>query len=445
MNVVFVLIDALRASNLGCYGYSKPTSPCIDSLSRKGMIVSKAFSTINTTDPSITSIFSGLYPSSHGILRHGVPYNSQSVREYLLTARKSLPEVFYDHGFNTMAVDWLGRWHRRGFRKYLGIDKTFLGHSRLVDELYLRNRINATAYTNAALEYMDSFSQPFFLFIHYWDLHAGYSVPRQHAKLFPADDKTKLSKVLPFPCVPSWDAAVQRMSWLGRTVGDRIAQYDGGINYIDSEISRIVARLSNRGILDDTLIIITSDHGESLVEHGIYFEHHGLYDVSVHVPLLIYAPSIVRPKTIYDGLVSHVDLYSTISSLVGFDGESRDGRNFYPAILGERYRGRSAVFFEESHTERKRGVRTSTNKFIEASSEEHARCRYCLRIHGGTKELYDLARDSDENNNLAASNTNMVREFSSLIREWAGHLATNRALAQRRQLEVRGEDSQGRS
>jgi arylsulfatase A-like enzyme len=296
----------------------------------------------------------------------------------------------------------------------------------LLDELYLRSKINATAYTNSALDFLKSSKQPFFLFIHYWDLHSGYSVPRQFVKHFVTDDRAKLSSVMPFPAVPAWRAAIEKTFWFGKTIGERIGQYDGAINYVDSEIARIVNYLANRGILDDTLFVVTSDHGESLGEHEIYFDHHGLYDVSIHVPLIFSAPQILGSKKVVEGLVSHVDIYPTILDMLGLGDASSNGRSVLDLMNGNNSRGRGAVFFEERHAQRKHGVRTTSLKYIEALTIEGARCRYCLRVHGGSRELYDLSKDKKEEVNLIYSNKIASDGLSTILRDWVGLIEASR-------------------
>lgn len=109
LNVVLIVVDALRAQNLGIYGYHKDTSPNIDWLGKRGVVFDNAFSCINTTDPSVTSIFTGRYPISHGIINHGTKLTQSEVHAFLRRNIKTLPEILKSNGYITLALDWLGR------------------------------------------------------------------------------------------------------------------------------------------------------------------------------------------------------------------------------------------------------------------------------------------------------------------------------------------------
>ena len=121
-NVVLIGIDALRADHLGCYGYDKETSPNIDDLSRNGVIFENAFSCSNATDPSFTTMLSGKYPISHGIRNHGAKVTNYMLQNFYKQEIKFLSETLKDNGYKTFGIDWLGRWHKKGFEYYLGED-----------------------------------------------------------------------------------------------------------------------------------------------------------------------------------------------------------------------------------------------------------------------------------------------------------------------------------
>ncbi|MFX0141164.1 MAG: sulfatase-like hydrolase/transferase, partial [Candidatus Hodarchaeota archaeon] len=125
-NIIFIIIDALRARNLSCYGYPILISPNIDMISKEGILFEDSYSCSNCTDASRTTIFSGMYPTSHGILGHGGLWRDKKIGE--VDTRKLydsgillLPEILRAKGYTTLAVDWLGRWHRRGFDHYSGM------------------------------------------------------------------------------------------------------------------------------------------------------------------------------------------------------------------------------------------------------------------------------------------------------------------------------------
>jgi len=213
-----------------------------------------------------------------------------------------------------------------------------------------------------------------------------------------------------------------------KTVSQQIAEYDGAIRYVDGEIGRLMEGLKKHGIADQTLVIITSDHGESLTEHGIYFDHHGLYEVSIHVPLIMRYPEVLSAGKAVEGFVQHIDLVPTILDLVGINrhAEDFDGESLMP-LIHEGKELRSAVYIEEAYAQRKRAIRTKKYEYIKAPSEESAVCRLCNRIHGGVEELYDLESDPEQNHNLAQDKPETAKKLRNLLAEWMAYLEQKKA------------------
>jgi len=170
------------------------------------------------------------------------------------------------------------------------------------------------------------------------------------------------------------------------------------------------------------LIIITSDHGESLTEHEIFFDHHGLYEVTTQVPLILHNPNLFpRPKRI-KGMIQHVDLVPTLRDYLGINSEDPgfDGTSMRPLIDGEEENIRKFAFFEESYVQRKIGWRNETHKYIYAP-DGIGMCNYCQKVHAGVEELYDLKKDPQEMDNLVSGNRMMAdqlkTELESLIQK----------------------------
>ena len=430
-NILFVVIDALRAKNLGCYGYSKPTSPNIDNLAREGILFENAFSCSNVTDASLTTIFSGTYPMSHGILSHGGRWLGKRVgkvntRKLDEIGIRFLPEILKSKGYTTLAVDWLGRWHRRGYDHYSGMLheanpirfplKQIEGRLNLVSRRYARLE-KSTIIDEARLVTMyaenliaRNCDKKFLLFLHYWDLHSPYAAPAPFYKNIASNGVG--SKVLNL-------LKTRKRGWKydERTLDEWITRYDASIAYVDHEIGVLVDVLEKYGILDQTLIVLTSDHGESLTEHGIYFDHHGLYDVSIHVPLIFRYSAFPENKRI-TAFVQHFDLVPTILNLLEIDKKKLDGKSVLPLIYGETTQLHSAVFAEEALYQRKRAIRTANYKYIQALSQKGAICRRCKRIHGGIKELYDLNKDPEEKQNIIEKKTSLAGKLKERMSKW---------------------------
>jgi len=461
-NILFIIIDALRARNLGCYAYSKPTSPYIDSLAKEGVLFENAFSCAASTYPSLATIFSGKYPLSHGVIKVAptrlVHRNVQKLNE---TRTVFLPEVLRLTGYTTLAVDWLGRWNKRGYDYYSGL----LGRRRLKLLLLIQkltvesirtkfmlgiqnflnlHKIDAKTVTNKAVNLINKYrDKEFFLFVHYWDVHAPYNPPTNYIQKFNRydyDDNKSVKEVLG-SLKTKQRFYVQKYVMRGvKSINEVLARYDASIAYVDHEVERLIATLERNRIEEDTFIILTSDHGESLGEHGIYFSHHGLYDVTIHVPFILKYGDFLEKKRII-GLVQHVDITPTLLDVLGMeDGAlSLDGRSLIPMIFGKLNEIRQEVFCEEADTEWKRAVRTDNYKYIKAVSPKDAICQECDQVHGGIEELYDMNKDPRENNNIIGKNLNMAKILKEKLSTWVRSLEykkKNKGLQGRTQAEV---------
>lgn len=445
VNVLLIVVDALRADALGCYGSPKKITRNLDKLARKGVLFEEAYSCSNTTDPSLTSIFSGKYPRSHGIINHGGRVTREEVACFNRNRTVLLSEILKQRNYVTLSVDWLGRWHKRGFDSYIRASRQkpsfqawlrdfmrqhfhFLStlNSRIRKIRKLPKKIpydDAREVTDLAIRLIEQNKQKtFFLFVHYWDTHTPYNSPGDIAAQFQKKTSSTPTVDEILNSMPKHSNLRKRLSAM---IGDKattdqiIATYFSAVKFVDSQIGRLISRLRSLSILNRTLIIITSDHGESLTEHGIFFDHHGLYDVSLHVPLIFYSPHFSR-SIIVEALVQHVDILPTILDVLEISEStlSFDGRSMLPLISGEKTSIRSSIYAEETYTETKMAVRTKDFKYIEGPSEEKAVCRYCNIIHGGVEELYNLNKDPEETQNLVQEEVDLKREMQRRLNEW---------------------------
>ena len=450
-NVIFVLIDALRADALGCYGCRYKPSPNIDKIAEEGVLFKNAFSCSECTTPSLTSIFSGRYPRSHGIMRLHPSSKEISILNSLKV--KFLPEILSSAGYTTLALDWVGRWLKRGYNYYYGMPTSKFVESSVFKRLlqitsYLPSPLyyivraawrkiyphflnvsnieDAETFTNLAIDLIrHNRSEKFFLFIHYWDTHVPYNAPNDFMIPVNEGKNLKISDILRKIAHPTIRMKIRSFTKGIKTADRAIAKYYGAIKYIDSEIGKLMDNLSDMGMIDNTLIILTSDHGESLIEHEIYFSHHGLYDEVIHVPLVFKGPGIPEGIEI-DSLVQHVDIMPTILDILGIKWNRMDGKSLIPLIRGDMEKLRSAVYMEEASVERKMAIRTLDYKYICAPSKEEAVCKECGRIHGGVEELYDLKKDPFETNNIINQEREISEELRKSLFTWIRYLNQKR-------------------
>ena len=375
-NVILIAVDTLRADHLSLYGYKYQTCKNLDDLSKNAIVFKNAFSCTNATDPSFTSLFTGKEPHNHGINNHGRKITQQEINYFDSHKVKWLTSVVKEHGYSTAGIDWLGRWHKRDYETYP------FGILEFPESVKRKNESfrNCKAMTDRALGGMKNFREkPFFVFIHYWDVHRPYNYrSRITLRKFPN--------------------ALRHVS-----------EYDASIYYVDKQIRRIVRFLKKHNVLDKTIIVVTADHGESLGEHGIYYDHHGLYDCSMRIPLVIhmpgFSPAIVEP------FVQTTDVMPTLLELltIDFKEEEFDGLSLVPLMKGSKQHLREKVFFKETFYEKKFAVQTNRYKLIMAKNNKDATCSACHRIHGDSLlELYNLETDPDESYNI-------YREYPDIV------------------------------
>lgn len=364
-NLLLITIDTLRADHLGCYGYARAGTPRLDRLAAEGALVRDAIAVAPLTFPSHASILTALYPPRHGVRDNAdfrLPEVDTTLAEYLGT-----------NGYSTEAVvgsvvlaSGLGM--AQGFDVYDEPSET-LSAMEPGARTPFRPVLERTAaeVTDAALRALEGAREPSFLWVHYFDPHFEYRPPS------------------PF-----------REGFEGRP-------YDGEIAYTDSEIGRLIDRLEARGLLDRTLVAVTSDHGESLGEHGE--ETHGLllYDAALRVPLILRLPGVIPAGRRLAGPVSGVDLAPTLLDLIGLPAMGAiHGRSFAAALRGgAETEPADPVYSESIYPEKAYGwaptfaLRGRARKFIDAPEPE----------------VYDLSADPGETRNLAPAGAREVEDW----------------------------------
>ncbi len=409
MNFVLISIDSLRADRLGCYGYPRPTSPNIDELAAQGVVFESCFAPGVPTQPSFTSLFTGQFPTTHGIVAHR--------GRWVLDANAPfLPEILREHGYATAAVDNLANdhqnWFLRGFETYINPRErgTF-------PDCFQFNR--------PAIDWLrDSRRDPFFLMVHYWDPHTPYMPPMRYRDLFYKGDPTagnggSLDGFYRRPLmdwwVPKW---LDRMAagWPG-AAGPQItdidfvrSQYDAEVRCADDGVAQLVGELDALGILDETAVIIFGDHGEELGTHGIFFDHHGLYESNIQVPLVVKWPGASGGVRV-SSLVQHVDLAPTVLAAAGLPPcEEMDGRSLRDAVEGKGdLEDGGLLLTEECTWMAKWALREEGWKLIVAREAD---------FYGKPeRELYDLNSDSEEQHNLVESEPDRVRDMETRLED----------------------------
>lgn len=440
-NVVVLLLDTARAQNFSCYGYARPTSPAIDAIAAEGVLYEQAISTGCWSLPAQVSLLTGMFPSKHGAHELHLSY----AHPYPL-----LPEVLREAGYRTLGVspnswmsDEFGVTH--GFDVYLklwqvwptmpstrsGMSGLKVSLARQANRLYSRHLFPRRNRARHVRQHIDKLlataPEPFFLYAIFWDMHLPYYPSQQHA-----------TRWLPAGVTLDQAQQVNRHQlryFAGQTTMSETdfamlrAGYDGALATIDEEVGALVEALRQRGILDHTVLIITSDHGENLGEHGLMSHAYSLHDTLIHVPLILRYPECFPPGRRVPQQVQLTDLFPTLldmlhldlpgvqrelqgMSLLAQDADALQERLAYAEMLAphpsipalNRRVGVPEDTPRPAFDRALRCLRTPDYKVIWASDGQHA--------------LYDLHQDPDETTNRFVEEPELVATLLDLLHAW---------------------------
>ena len=403
MNLLLLIIDSLRADHLSSYGYHRLTSPHIDAFAREGVLFENTYSAYIPTTPAYTSALTGMDVMTTEVVSLGP-------KGPLDPNIRTLPEILKDKGYVSACIGF-GEGFYRGFDTYENYRAWMSWEERPGDKAGALNEKAIPRLERMAKE------QPFFLFLRHMDQHSPYLPPPPFDRMFYSGDETDPNKHSMEPVFAFKPFAEFFKSWMPPGITDAeyvIAQYDASIAYMDVCINRIFTRLEELGLADNTLVIITADHGETLMDHEIYFDHHGLYDQTLHVPLIIRCPGKLPQGKRIKGYTLHQDLTPTILDLLGFGDVAKelkmDGKSFVPLIEGKRATNYSEFYITECTWMRKRGWRTPHWKLIDSLEPD---------FHNKPPvELYNLIDDPGEFNNLADQEPQVVEALKTRMLNW---------------------------
>jgi arylsulfatase A-like enzyme len=300
LSVILIVVDTLRPDHLGCYGYSRETSPNINRFAADSVLFEKCFSHAPSTSASVSSILSGLLPHETKVT------NITMVPKQLAT----LPVLLGPHGYKTAAVvsNYVLR-EKRGWEKGFDIYDAKMKEQELNRNICERIAEHTTDRAITLLKKLHR--DDFFLWLHYQDPHGPYAPPAAYRKLFKSGQEEP--RIIRLNKTSSGRRGIPKYQKLGdnRDFYHYVSQYDGEIRYTDEQLKRIFDTLKDLGLYSDSLIILTADHGEGMGEHDYYFAHGDyIYNTLTHVPLIIKYPG--RPSGAKTDIVQHIDLVPTI-------------------------------------------------------------------------------------------------------------------------------------
>lgn len=332
-NVLVISIDTLRADHLGCYGYSRATSPHLDALVQRGVLFERAYSSAPWTLPSYGSLFTGLLPADH---RAGIVTEREDAWGRDVEPAKGTAELLR-RDVPTLAEIM----SQRGYRTAGFVSNPFLGSAAGVArgfQSYTSYQYNAQTGVDLALEWIGARSSArWFVFLHVIDPHLPYAPPRPFDTQF---SKQSIDELKDWPPgldqlrTGNPDAALKQMC---------VDQYDGEVAFVDAQIGRLLETLKSAGQLDDTLVVLHSDHGEEFWEHGSCDHGHTQYDELLHVPFALVWPKKLPAKRVHTR-VRTLDLLPTIAELIGVAApKDIEGKSLLTVIDGRESADRDTI------------------------------------------------------------------------------------------------------
>jgi arylsulfatase len=445
MHIILYVLDALRADHLGCYGYGRNTSPHIDAIARDGVVFENCFTATTWTRPVAASLLTGVYPAVHG---------TRSRYDSFATPLTRLPEALKKGGYRTAAFSTMGNvsadiGFNRGFDVYhdLFAEPSLLARRQKLDAA--REGLLQTSYQEMVLPLAEDINDYLlnwlavnetadtFNFIWSIETHEPYRAPEPFRRfaatpLRPGEGESDDIRA-------AGPADRQRLRDL----------YDDEIFYNDHCLGELVTQLQQAGLYDDTLLVITGDHGEAFYEHGVYTHGHTPYDELIHVPLIIKFPENWYAGRRIPALVELVDIFPTLVATAGLNlievgGTSVQGHNLLPLMEGTQTAVRPYTYSDTQSLavhNHYLSIRNQKWKYIQVKRPQRnirtlfqtakhiiergllldvlrRRQHFQRNRRGADEYLFDLTADPQEQQNLAATEPERVRQLQQQLAAW---------------------------
>jgi len=416
--LILIALDMLRADHVGCYGYPRETSPNIDALAAKGTRFADCTSAFCCTVPSFTSMLTGKLPLNHGVVIN--PWSAANCHSIFLDDEcPTIAERLWSEDFLTAAVDNLinfashPNWFARGYQHLMNATGTAASSAHLT---------RGAAINAELLPWLRANHQrDFFVFVHYWDPHGPFTQPEEYNEPF---------RQLPLPTVQAASGEEYvRGAGLASAVAEQgrelVDEYDGATRFVDERVGEVLGLLDDLDIAQDTAVIVTSDHGRTDFGRPDPWRARGVYQGTMHVPLIVCAPG-VEAHQVVEHPVHGTDLAPTIMQLLGrqVPGEM-DGTSLLAAMAGGpapheligacgAYRGAP-----------QRLLRKGSLKLVRTYADAIADLAPLYEEEGNTAwtdapqvQVYDLAADGFESVDLAAQDPDLAAELCADLDEW---------------------------
>lgn len=434
MRILFVDIDTLRPDHMGCYGYGRNTTPAMDKVAEEGVVFDRYYTPNAPCLPARAALVSGQYGIHNGVVGHGGTAGDMRIEGYPRGFKDSFSQTslfttFKKAGFRTASVSSFAERHSAWWF-HAGIDETY--------NLEKSGNETAEAVCDAAVDWITRHAEKdqWMLHVHFWDPHTPYRSPMEYGKPFEKEElpdpwitpeifAEHLQHVGPHcareinmfddasnPDLPRHPGAVLTMEEMKEFMDN----YDTGIRYADDHVGKIIDLLKEKGIYEDTAIIITSDHGENIGELGLYAEHGTADEITCRIPMIIKWPG--KASGVRNGAFhQNIDLAPTIAEAFGIAPAERwDGESYFAALDGEEV-GRDHVILNQCAHVCQRSARWDKYLYIRSPHTGY---------HMFPDEmLFDLEADPHETNNIAEENPVLCAIGAKKIQDFEYEMMSN--------------------
>ena len=395
--IIILLIDALRADHLGCYGYDRNTSPVIDQFANDAVVFKQAITQSTFTKTSIASVFTSKNPYNHKVyLGNSKDTENKITSDVLSKEENTLAEILLKNGFITNA--WIHNLHLSSF---MGFSQGFVGYHEQLGSI---ENIN-----NKYLDWMSKIGKNyrFFSYIHYIDLHDPYKPKPPYDKMYGSYSDFYSN----IDCA-NWGVYLEdirkgKITLSKKQVDQLKAYYDGLISYIDKQIGYLLKELKEKGVYDNSLIILIADHGDGFMEHKFISHSYKPYDELLRVPLIVKFPRLKWRGNVINKQVRLIDVMPMILDYMNIEfNENMDGFSLLNYLRNGSCNKKidfpqyaiTEIFEENSYPIS--SIRTENYKYIHYQRKED--------------EFYNLKKDPLEKNNIININSKLVEKFHKM-------------------------------
>ncbi len=385
-NLLFVVVDTLRADHLGTYGYSRETSPELDRLAADALVFEQAMSGSSWTQPSVASLLTGRSPIEHGVIESvPLPVRYETLGERMQAAGLTT------FGFSANPI--VGRLEamHRGFETFAQVPWSRAGEVGQVFGDWLD----------------DVEGLRWFAYLQYIDPHSPYDAPEPDGSRFGECESRFLNPGRLDQLSNYINFGGGQVDYSAEDISCLIDRYDGEIRHWDTAFGRLLDDLGRRGVLDDTIVVVTSDHGEEFLEHGRLLHGYQLFEESIRVPLVVRAPGRVKPGR-RPGPVETREVFSTVLALMDLPPDPEQPESLLEG--GTDLWNKTYAHTTESYV-------PGTGYTVLAAVRD-GRFKYILRPHDDQNQLYDLQADPLERTDRSGEDVQTLGIYRELLDAW---------------------------